>query len=262
MALLVVAAVLVGGASSAGAARGEAKVGSDPSVSGDVLAYEADGGGVIVQGGKRAKLPGSDPAVGGPWAAVVTGDGVSVIDRASGEVRGTVRAAGADGVAVSKRWLAVRRRDGGHDVLAVAALAKDGAPGKLRRFATSAPRSQLSRPALSGTSLVFTYSKRSRSSLMRAQLGKGGAGARAQRLRSSKKLAFTGPSMLGSAIAYVETRKRRQTVRVTKGGGKGNVVLRRRLGPPTLWTTALAADRVYVTVVARGGAGSIISVNR
>ena len=262
IALLIVAAALAGGASSAGAARGEAKVGSDPSVSGDVLAYEAEKGGVVVQSGKRTKLPGSDPAVGGPWAAVVSGGGVNVIDRASGEVRGGVAAAGADGVAISKRWLAIRRRAGGRDVLAVAALAKSGAPGKLRRFATSAPKSQFSRPALSGSSLVFTYSKRSRSSLMRAQLGKGGAGARAHSLRSSKKLAFTGPSMLGSAIAYVETSKRRQTVRVTKGGGKGNVVLRRRSGPPTLWTTALAKDRVYVTVVARGGAGSIISVNR
>ncbi len=38
--------------------------------------------------------------------------------------------------------------------------------------------------------------------------------------------------------------------------------MRARKGPPTLWTTALAPDRVYVTKVARGGRGSIVSVKR
>ena len=263
VALLAVATVLLGGAGAADAARKEVNGGSDPSVSGKVLAFELGGSKAILQqGAKRTQIPGTDPAVGGPYAAVIREGRVEVLDPASGESRGSVAAAGADGLAISKRWLAVRRRDGRRDVLSVAPMTRSGAVGKLRRFATSAPNSQFSRPGLSGSTLVYAYSKRSRSSLLRAQLGKGGAAAKARRLRSSKKFAFTGPSVLGSATAYVETSKRRQTVRVTKGGGKGNVVLRRRSGPPTLWTTAIGKQRVYVTVVARGGAGTLVSVNR
>ena len=263
VALLAVAAVLIGGAGAAAdASRHEANGASDPSVSGEVLAYEGGNGQAYVeQGGKRTELPGTDPAVGGPYAAVVRDGHVEVIERKSGEVRGSVVAAGADGVAISKRWIAIRRRDGRHDVLAVAALTKTGAPGKLRAFSTSPPNSQFSRPALSGSTLVYTYSKQARSSLMRARLREGGGG-RAHRLRASRKLAFTGPSVAGARIAYVETSRRRQLVRLTRGGGRGHILMRRRSGPPTLWTTAISSDRVYVTVIARGGAASLISVKR
>ena len=56
---------------------------------------------------------------------------------------------------------------------------------------------------------------------------------------------------------------RHQTVRIKRaGGGRGREVFRRGSGPPTLWTTALASGRVYVTVVAKGGRGKLIAVAR
>lgn len=60
------------------------------------------------------------------------------------------------------------------------------------------------------------------------------------------------------------TTRKRQTIRVRRLGGRGlgNTVYRQRKAPPTLWTTALTPDRVYVTRVARGGHGTLVSVNR
>ena len=262
-ALAALAAVLLAGGGVASASKTVAASGSDPSVAGPALAFEASGGRAIVEtSGERRELPGTDPAIGGPWAAVVRGGRVEVYERSSGESMGSVAAAGADGLAISRRWLAIRRHSGRRDAISVTGLTDGGSPGRLKRLAGGSRRAVLSRPALSGGTLVFTLSKAGKSSLMWARLAGDGKNARAKSVRSSRTLSFTGPSVAGTSIAYVETSRKRQTVRVTRGGGRGNVVLRRRSGPPTLWTTALAKSRVYVTEVARGGAGKLISVKR
>jgi hypothetical protein len=263
VALLAVAALLVGGAGAASASRKVATRASDPSVSGSVLAYENDGGrAVIEQDGKRRRLPGSDPAIGGPYAAVIEGGRVSVIDRGTEKRVGGVAAAGADGLAVNGDWLAVRRRNGGHDAIEAFRLGKSGKPGRGFRVARVAAPSQLSRPAIGGHTIVYALAKQGANSLIRARLRTGDATG-SRKIASSRTLAFTGPSILGPKVAYVATSRKHQSIRV-KGLGKGlgRTVYKRGAGPPTLWTTALGADRVTFTLLAKGGVGKLLSVGR
>ena len=263
VALLAVAAVLAGGAGAATAAKKVAARASDPSASGSVLAYENRGGRAVLEsGGKRTRLPGTDPAIGGPYAAVIEGGRVSILDRKTGKRVSGLAAAGADALAVTGNWLAVRRHSRRHDTIEAFNLAADGEPGRGFRVARVRTPSQLSRPALSGNKIVYALAKKGTSSLVRGRLRKGSAGG-LRRIASSRTLAFTGPSMLGPKVAYVATSRRRQTVRV-KGLGKGlgRAVYRRGAGPPTLWTTALAPDRVLFTQVAKGGVGKLLSVGR
>ena len=269
LALVAVAGALLAAAGSAGASppavaatRTVAANGSDPSAAGRLLAYEArPGRAILVQAGTHIQLPGTDPALGGPYVAVVHQGRVEVIDRATMSVRGAVASKGADGLAISRSWLAIRRHRPGGDRIVAAPLSPGGAPGRLIAVTRVHAPGQLSRPALSGRTLVVARSQRSASSMLRAKLGAGGT--RPRKLISSRHATFTGPSMSGSKIAYVATTPRHQTVRIKRaGGGRGREVLRRGSGPPTLWTTALASGRVYVTVVAKGGRGKLIAVAR
>ena len=76
-------------------------------------------------------------------------------------------------------------------------------------------------------------------------------------------MSFAGPSLDGSKLAYVATSRKGQTIRVKGlGRGLGRTVYKRGPGPPTLWTTALARNRVFFTVLAKGGAGTLFSVGR
>jgi hypothetical protein len=175
---------------------------------------------------------------------------------------GGLAAAGADALAVNGKWLAVRRHSRRYDTIEAFRLETGGEPGRGFRVARVRTPSQLSRPALSGNKIVYALAKAGTSSLVRGRLRKGSVSG-LRRIASSRTLLFAGPSMLGPKVAYIATSRRQQTVRV-KGLGKGlgRTVYRRGAGPPTLWTTALAADRVLFTQVAKGGAGKLLSVGR
>ena len=74
---------------------------------------------------------------------------------------------------------------------------------------------------------------------------------------------MTAPSVSGNSVAYVLTSKKRQSLKLKgPGGGKGRTLMRARPGPPTLWNTAIAGKRVFVTVVKRGGSSKLVSVGR
>lgn len=261
LALLAVAGVLLAGAGAADAARTEVRGASDPSTSGPALAYElGDGTAVVEQGGKRRSLPGSDPAIGGPYAATVEGSRVVVRRREDDRIVGSMAAAGADALAVSKSWLGIRRELGRRDVIEIAPLNDSGAPGAAYRVAGVRRPGQLSRPAIDGELVVYTRSKPAASSLIRASL-RPSRSTGSRRLVSSRTLALAGPSISGSRIAYVVTSRSAQTVRVKGlGGGLGRTIHRQDKAPPTLWTTAIAGNRVIVTSVAKSGSGKLISV--
>jgi len=264
-ALLGVAVALLATAGTAGATPDEGVEragGADPSVSGPTLAYERDGGRAIIEeGGERTEVPGRDPAVGGPYAAVVRGDGVDLLELSSRERLASVAITGVDALAVARDWLAVRARRRSRDSITVYPINGSGRLGAPERVASARSPSQLSRPAVDGQTIVYALSKRGASSLVAAKLG--GGRVKGRRILSSKTTAYSGPSLAGSTVAYVETTVKRQSVRLgSLRGGKGRRVLRRRPGPPTLWTTALDGDRVYVTVVARSGDGELISLAR
>jgi len=267
LALLVVAAVLLASAGTAGAAlEGAERPGidgaSDPSVAGPALAYELDPGRAIIErGGSRVEIPGSDPAIGGPHAAVVRDKRVELLDLKTVKTLGSVAAAGADALAVSRRWLVVRGRRRARDVITAFEIDGSGRLGRRRAIASTRSPAQLSRPAVEGNTVVYALAKRGASSLIAAKLG--GRKVKGRRLLSSKTAAYSGPSIAGSTIAYVETTRARQSVRVKSlRGSKGRRVLRRHSGPPTLWTTALGGERVYVTLVGRGGGGELLTIRR
>lgn len=265
-ALLAVAALLLSGAGEAHAASTDVAQGSDPSVAGSVLVYEGrDGGAVVEQNGKRSTLDGTSPAVGGSFIAVVRGSTVAILDRRTREKLGDLRATDVDALAISDRWLVMRRHLGRRDVLQAVALEGSESPaaaGVTFVAASAREPSQVSRPALDGDRLVYAKEKGSMNSLVAAKLRRGGVSGE-HRVVSSRTLAIVGPSIAGGQIAYVATSHKRQTVRVKgPGRGLGRVILRRRPGPPTLGTTAIDRERVYVTEIARGGAGSLIAVRR
>ena len=264
-AALALAAFALAGAAGAEAARKEVPKASDPSAAGPALAYERNSGAGELRGGdgETVPLPGSDPATGGPWLAVVDRRRVRVLDRAGLEAVGAVGAAGADATAITRRWLAFRVRQRGRDKLKVARLRKNGKPKRARVVAKARAPAQLSRPAVDGGKLVVAVAKRGRSKLIRYRL-RNGKKPRRRTLISTRTEALTGPSVSGKKIAYVRTTRKRQTVRLKGlGGGKGRrIYARRGTGPPTLWTTAISGKRVLVTVVKRGGASKIISVGR
>ena len=259
--LLLVSALLIGSAASASAARKEANPGSDPSVSGPALVYEGKDGQVLLRTPSgRVDLHGSEAAVGGRYVAVARGSEIAVLELHGLEKVASLPASGVDALAVGNRWVVSRHREGKRDVLSARRTDGSGSPV----FVASAKSpAQLSRPAVDGSTVVWALGKKSRNSLVRAKLT--GKGVRAKRrLISSKSVAITGPSLSGGKVAYVATTRKRQTIRVRRLGGRGlgNTVYRQRKAPPTLWTTALTPDRVYVTRVARGGHGTLVSVNR
>lgn len=262
LALALAAAVLVGSA-GAEASRKEVAKAADPDAVGTAVAFERSSGEAALQrsDGAVEKLPGSDPGIGGDWVASIDGRRVRIHDRGSLEQAGSLRAAGADGLAVSQDWIAYRQRRAGKDKLKVARLSSAGTPRGSRVIARAKGSSQLSRPALDGRKLVVSVSHRKRSKLVRYRLGAGRI--KPKTLIASKDAAVAGPSIAGRSIAYVLTTKKRQTVRIKGlGRGKGRSVYRRGKAPPTLWTTAIAGGRVWITVVKRNGSSKLISVGR
>lgn len=260
---LAVVAVVLAGSVGAEAARKEVPKASDPAAGGKSVAYELDRGGAELRvPGETRRLPGSDPANGGPWVAVIAAGGISVLDRKTLEEVSSRPAAAVDALAVSKGWLAWRVHRDGRDVISVAPLSDKGGIGTATVAAKVEGPGQLSRPAVDGRSLVYALSKRAKSKLIqRKLLGAGPGGKRT--LVSSRTTAVTAPSVSGNSVAYVLTSKKRQSLKLKgPGGGKGRTLMRARPGPPTLWNTAIAGKRVFVTVVKRGGASKLVSVGR
>lgn len=264
VALLVVSALLISGAGSASAARHEASPGSDPSAAGPALVYQGkDGKAVLRIGKQRTALHGSEAAVGGGRVAVLRGGAVVLLDLHGLEQTGSFPAARVDALAIAGRWALTRQHIGNRDVLRAHPLGKGADAGSSFVIATAKAPAQLSRPAVAGNSVVWALGKSSANALLRARLTPGGVRKR-HRMISSRTLGITGPSIYGGKVAYVATSRKRQTIRIRPLGGRGlgKVVYRQRQAPPTLWTTALSRDRVYVTRVARGGRGTLVSINR
>jgi hypothetical protein len=265
VALGAVAVTLALSASTAGAARSEQPGASDPAAAGPAVAYELrDGTGVLRVGDRRTRLPGTDPAVGGPWVAIVEdGSRVRILSRTDLEPVGAVPATGADGVDVTRGWVAYRVRRGSRDTLFVSRLGPAGAPGKRFRVARAGRPAQLSRPGVDRNRIVYAVSKPRRSKLVSRKLRPTGP-ARARTLFASRRHAVAGPSISGKRIAYALASRKDQRVRIKGlGKGKGRSLHRRRgSGPPTLWTTAIAGKRVWFTLVKPGGSSRLLSVSR
>ena len=286
-AALVCAGAALVVATPAGAAAPSARGAGDPSASGADLAFERlGGGGVLRRGGREIGLPGTDPAVGGPFIAVRQGGQIALLGRRGLGERARVAAPGADALAVSRFWLAYRAREDGAVVIRARRIAVQSggispgggvAIGEAATVAKAASPASLSPPSLFRGTLVYSRSSSRSSSVLARVLGRKGA----KPLISSSRWLLSTPSVLGRSFAYVRSTNERQQLRVRKLGarGKGKVAFAlpgnsfrdpdhgkgrnrlptrvprpdRRRTDATIGSTALAPGRVYVSVLRQRG---------
>ncbi|MGZ8562703.1 MAG: hypothetical protein ACXWWU_03695 [Candidatus Limnocylindria bacterium] len=253
----LVAVVLT--AATANAARTEVVGGTDPSAAGTALAFQSgDGHGVIRVKGRAARLGGHDPALGGPFAAVISGRRIQIHSRFSLETLGSVSAPNATALAISRGWLSYLIHDGGRYVLQAQRIRHPADPGTPRRVASARSPAVIGHPSLSGPEVVYTVSRRQGNLIRRHNLKSG----KRRTVMRSRDAALLNPSLLGKRLLYVRVHRARQgpqqidrprlrqTLMIKRIGsrGKGQRVYRHS----GLWTTSLSENRAFVTILGRG----------
>jgi hypothetical protein len=259
-------------ASTATAARTEVGRGFDPSATGKALAFQRpDGGAVLRSRGRLDNLPGRDPAIGGPYAAVITGtDVIQIMTRVGRNPIASVSAPNVKSLAISRGWLVYLTVDNGNYGLRARRLDRPSDPGKVKAIA-SAPRSvQLGHPSLDGGRLVYAVAKRHRNSIKRHNLGSSGS----ETVLRSRTDELLNPSVYANWLIYVRVDRARQGPQKTSPPKLRQRLMLRRLhghGPGhkiyahgrdrTMWSTSLSWRRGFVTLF-RGGGPKIVSVHR
>jgi hypothetical protein len=258
--------------STATAARTEVGNGADPSVTGKALAFQrADRAGVLRFRGQIHDLPGRDPTVGGPYAAVISGgDQIRILNRFNRSPIGSVPAPNAKALAISRSWLVYLKVDGGRYALRARRLAYPAHPGKVRRITSTSRPVQIGHPSLDGGRLVYAVSKRRVNSIRRRSLSSGNSGT-VLRSRSAELL---NPSVHGKRLLYVRVDRARQSPQRTAPPKLRQHLMLKRLGghgpghrvyshgsSRMLWSTALSGRRGFVTLLGHGGP-KIVSAHR
>lgn len=226
----------------------------DPSALPGELAYERPGRSAVLlkAGGQRRPLAGTDPAIGGPWLALVRGRRIELFERRRMQPTGGFGAPGADALAVTSGFLVWRTRTRGRDRILARPIHGGGpgaALGEVKRLAAGGRSSQLGRPSIDGRRAVWAHAQRRRNRIMLANLERGGKRV----VRQSNRIALQNPSIEHRAIAYVTVQRRKSVLRLTHVGrsGQGKRIYTRRRG--LIWSTDLTAKRVFATVRAGGG---------
>ncbi len=258
--------------STATAARTEVGRGADPSTTGKALAFQRpDRGGVLRFGGQIHDLPGRDPAVGGPYVAVVSGgDQIQILNRYNRDPIGSVPAPHAQALAISRGWLAYLTVDGGRYSLRARRLKHPADPGKVRGVASASRPVEIGHPSLDGGRLLYAVSKRRRNSIKRYSLSSG----RGETVLRSRTAELLNPSVKGRRLLYVRVDRARQSPQKTTPPKLRQHLMLRRLGghgaghrvyshgpDRMLWSTALSGRRGFVTLLGHGGP-KIVSARR
>jgi hypothetical protein len=247
--------------------------GSDPSADGALVAWHVPGQpGVIVADGQQMSTGGSHPALGGGRLAVIAGAAIQVRSTTNQPFAATIAAPGADAVAVSDQFVAWRSRADDGDTIFVQALS-GGQPGRV------AKSRELGRPALEGDRLAYHVTGRTGSRIVIANISTG----KRTTVRRERRALLTNPSLHDGRLLYVRSIFTRQELRLGPDRRRGPKRDRRlwsmpptgrrdngyepgkehhrhgwprRLWPrpkrglsATLWTTALAPDVAYVTLL-------------
>ena len=214
----------------AGAASSAVQSAADPGATVDALVYERLGGEAGIRaGGSDHALPGSDPAIGGPYVAVREGDATRLLDRATLAPLAEIPTPGADALAVSQGWLAYRTRTGqGGDAILARNISNPAAPGPARQLAAIRAPSQLSPPSLDAQVLVYAAARPKGSRVIQRVLGT----RKGRTLVRSRRALLFNPAVKGRRFAYVTSRRGRSTLMVRsrkrRGAGHRAFGLRRR----------------------------------
>jgi hypothetical protein len=257
VALLVAAAALVAGQPDPAGATRAASGGGDPAAFGDDLVFERPNGDAVLQhDGTRIDLPGSDPAVGGPYVAVRVGQEIRLLDREGLEPVAEIEAEHVDALAVSSAWLTYRaHRPSGTDFIKVRNISDLDQIGSARTVARAKGAAQLSRPSVDRSILVYGIAGRARSRIVQRRLGD--RIGRRRTLVASRRWLLFNPAINGRKIAYARTIGGGTQVLIKRRGrrGRGRRVFSRGRRKGTLWTLALTDERVYATVLEFGKRG-------
>ena len=263
LALLVAATVLTT-TGTATAARTEAEDGADPSAEGVDLAWQlSDRAGILRRAGQPISLPGNDPAVGDQYAAVIADDGITLLDRESLITISRIEAPGVDAIGVSEGWLVYRARREGRDVMFYRSLADARSPGPETAITSVPDPFQLGRPGLDGNLVVFAVAKRRVNRIVKYGLDT----RKGRTLLSSRNDALSNPAVRRgdkvTKLAYVRASGKRQRLMVKRLGAKGHghSAYSRKGRNSVLWSTAFAADRLYLTLL-QPGQDKIVSIAR
>jgi hypothetical protein len=266
----LVAAALA--ASTATAARTEVGNGADPSVTGKALAFQRhDRAGVLRFRGHVYHLPGRDPAVGGPYAAVIAAGGhIQILNRYDRSVIGSVPAPHAQALAISRGWLAYLTVDGGRYALRARRLHNPTNPGRVRGVASASRPGQIGHPSLDGGRLFYTVSKRHVNSIKRRGLRSGERGT----VLRSRTAELLNPSVNGRHLLYVRVSRGPEPPLATHPRNLIQALMIKRIGhhgpgrriyshspDRSLWSTALSGRRGFVTLLGHGGP-KIVSAHR
>jgi hypothetical protein len=250
-ALVVAAAALGASGGNATAAETVATNGADPAAADADLVFQVqDRSGVLRRDGLDIPLPGTDPAIGGPYIAAIQGGDVVLLRREDlGEVA-RIAAPGADALAVSADWLVIRRREGGRDVLEAQRITDPLAPGAVERITSAGAPSQVGRPAMDGNTVVWATAQLDESRVWVRQL----SDRKNKVVVGSRFSLLTNPAIEGRHVIYVRGGGSHDQVMATRLGrrGKGHPIHHDK-GPGILWTTALEGGRAYVTLLSDGG---------
>ncbi len=256
LAATALALVIIPGTAGAESSVEQASA-TDPSTAGADLAFEPLAAGAIVrQGGADNPLPGSEPAVGGAYAATIEGGSVRLFARAGLTPVASIPAPGADAIAVSDRWLVYRTPLASGDAIVAIDIANPNAPAPPATVESSSSPSQLSRPALEGDTLLFGVATPDNSRIVERTLGT----SEGRTLVSAGRLQLFNPAVAGGSFVYTRTDSRhsRLMYRSLDGRGAGHVLLSVRQVRAQLWTTALSGSSAFATVLAPGAGGSSI----
>ena len=294
LALALVALTLVLGGAAARAATTTISAGAtDPSYGGGDLAWQIPGGdGELLRAGTRQPTLGGAPALSNRWLAVLRSGGIELRDRLTGAVVAELPVTAANALAVSDDWIAWRATDQ-RDVDRIWAQ-QIGASFAPIVVAQAVPPISLGRPALDGALLVFGRSSPRTSTILADPLPAGPLTA----VRHARGQGLVvSPSVLDGWLLYERDGRCGQELRLgriappivrertllrrgplgTRDAGyqrgysqQGSRPARCRhpvaRSPVMLWTTALAPDAAYVTLIRPRGAkrprSEIISVPR
>jgi len=269
LALTVAASGIVADSSSASIVSPRA---TDPSVAGTDVAWEDPArGGVLERGGERQLLPGHDPAIGGQLVAWHRGSTVTVAARDSLLEVFHEPVAGVRQLAVSDEWLVLRQLGPAGRTRIIAQSIADTSVRNV--LASVHAPTALGRPAISGTTVVFSGSDRSSSWITAVDV----TGRKGARVRESTSDQLIGPSLLGTTLLFVDNGRCAKTLRIgslrgktdrplltrpplarADSGHEGGHTTQGRMTPcrgrvagsrSMLWTTALTSASAYVTAL-------------
>jgi hypothetical protein len=284
---LALSAVLMVVAVPAGAAETSALGAGDPSLSGRDMVYERTDGAAILRrdGGQAQRLPGTEPAIGGPWIAVREGNEIVLLQKKTLRERARLTAS-PDAIAVSQFWLVYREREGGVDVIRASRIGKAGLSGgggvsasgsaallPPTVVARAAGDATLGRPSIYNSTIVYGRASPRRNGIVSEVLGTGHRSV----LVSSHQWLVSSPAIYKRSFVYVRTTNESQQLRqrALGGSGKGRVLfalpatsirdhdhdpghnrLPTRIPPPktrrtdaAMWATALGPQNAFVTLL-------------